>query len=395
MSKVPLEIAVVGAGIGGLAAALALRKQDHRVCVYEKSTFNNEMGAAIVLGPNTNSVFERLGVNVDDHGANTEDFRSFYTKDGHAIFEADLRLYGGLAKLIHRVDLHDALKAGVLKEGVEIKLGNPVESVDPESGILTLRNGETVEADAIIGADGIHSIVRKAVIPDGPDIEPFKVSMFRMLIPIEKLNTAEVRRFIDPPGKMTVVTHDDGRRVVNYPCRNNTVMNVAGVYPTSLAKDCKTKAELQSHILDMYADFHPSTIALLSSAEDPSKWTLYDMAALPGWTRGRACIMGDAAHPILPYAAQGGAQALEDAAVLSVVLGSGTTAEQVPRKLEQYFKMRSGRVNWVQEFARSADQSTPDNRGAKPTVEPAQFFGEVGMYDAFSAAEKWLEQEGK
>jgi salicylate hydroxylase len=389
----PLNIIIVGAGIGGLAASLGLIREGHNVQVFERSKFANEVGAAVVLPVNVDGLLKRLGVNSEEHGANTEDVRSFYSLKGDLLFENDLTGYGGAAKLIHRVDLHEALKEAAIAHGVQIHLSSPIESVDAEAGSVTVGDGHTITADVVIGADGLHSVVRESVLPGGPSPTPFHLSMFRMLIPCSELATSpDTAQFLTPPGKMTIFASNNGRRVVSYPCRANTVMNVAVLYPTCYAKPYENDAELKKHMLELFADFHPSPTALLASAHEPGTWTLYDLPALSNWSRGCATLLGDAAHPLLPYAAQGAAQALEDAATLTVLLGRGVSAAEVPQRLRLYFEIRHERADWVQEFARGADQSTPQNPNVPPKINPIEFFEAVHDHSAWTFAEDKLRE---
>jgi salicylate hydroxylase len=155
--------------------------------------------------------------------------------------------------------------------------------------------------------------------------------MFRMLIPCSKLaESLDTKSFINPPGKISGYMTMEGRRVIAYPCRSNTVMNAAGLYPAHLYKVHDNPEAVKQQLLEIFSDFHVSCTSLFEAATDISQWTLYDLPPLETWVSGRAALMGDAAHPLSPYAAQGGAQALEDAAALTVFLGRGTTAEQVP-----------------------------------------------------------------
>jgi salicylate hydroxylase len=387
----PLHFIIVGAGIGGLATALGLRLQGHTVEILEKSKFANEIGAAIVLPANVYGLLKRLGVQPEEHGSNTEDVRSFHNLKGDLLFEIDLREHSGNARLIHRVDLHEALKEAAISSGVEIHLASPVQSVDPEKGSVTLSTGKSFTGDVVIGADGVHSVVRNCVAPNAPSPKTFHISVFRMLIPCSTLaSQLETARFVNPPGKMTVFMSDDGRRTVSYPCRSNTIMNVAACFPTCYGKSYNNDEELKKHMLEIFSDFNSAPIKLLESADEPSVWKLYDLPALDSWSSGRATLVGDAAHPLLPYAGQGSAQALEDAATLAILLGRGTRAEDVPKLLQLYFDIRHERVNWVQKFARDADQSTPQNPGVKPSIDPATFYATVHAHDAWAVAEEAL-----
>jgi 2-polyprenyl-6-methoxyphenol hydroxylase-like FAD-dependent oxidoreductase len=124
---------------------------------------------------------------------------------GDLIAQFDFRGYGGTTRLIHRVDLHEALKGAAIAQGIQINLSSPAESVDPEKGTVTLSSGQKLTGDVILGADGIHSAVRKYIVPGTPQPFRFRISMFRMLIPRSKLESSpETAIFIDTPGKMTV-----------------------------------------------------------------------------------------------------------------------------------------------------------------------------------------------
>jgi salicylate hydroxylase len=389
-NKSILEIAIVGAGIGGLATGIGLRRAGHNVRVFEKSKFANEVGAAIVIPANVDGIMKKLGIDSEKHGANLENVRSFRSMNGDLMFEQDYTGQEAAGRLIHRVDLHEALKTSALSEGVEIILGSTVVAIDPTAATVALKTGALIKADAVIIADGVHSNNREFVDPKAPSPSVFHISMFRMLIPCSKLaECPDTTIFLNPPGKLSIYMVEGGRRVVAYPCRSNTVMNAAGLYPSSLFKEHDSPEAVQNQLNEIFSDFHVSCTSLFKAATDVSQWRLYDLQPLNTWVSGRAALMGDAAHPVLPYAAQGGAQALEDAAALSVFLGRGTTAEQVPERLRLFYENRHERAEWVQEFARSADHADPDS---KPSVDPAKFFELVHNHDAWEHAEAGLEK---
>jgi salicylate hydroxylase len=388
LSPYPLKVVVVGAGICGLAAAIGLRKEGHSVLVCEKSKFNKEVGAAVALGANLNGPFEKLSVHPEDFGANEENLRILLTKDGEIYQTQDLS--EAPARLIHRVDLHQALKESALNAGAEIRLECQIAKLDSEIGTITMNDGEILTADIIIAADGIYSAMRKYIVPTAPEPSPSNRSMFRMLIPCSTLATSpHTKDFLNPPGKMTMYTSDDGRRVVCYPCRSNTVMNVAALFPISLSKTYGSTQDLQAHMAEIFADFHPSARALLAAAQEPSLWPLFDLPALDTWSRGCAVLIGDAAHPTLPYAGQGAAQAIEDAVTLAVLLGKGTRADEIRDRLQLLYAIRFGRTKRVQDFSRLADQLTP-KKSESPAAIAAEFFRGVFNHNACDVAEHKL-----
>jgi salicylate hydroxylase len=389
----PLQVIVVGAGIGGLAAAIGLQNEGHSVVICEKSKFTKEIGAAVTLGSNLNGPFEKLNINPEQFGANAETVRILHTKDGVVYQTQDLS--AAPARLSHRVDLHRALKEAALDAGVEIRLQCQIASLDSDDGSITMTDGGTLTADLIIAADGIHSAMRKYIVPSAPEPTQFYRYMFRMLIPCSTLAAStDTRGFLDPPGKMTIFTSDDGRRVVCYPCRANTIMNVVALFPTSLAKTYSSTQELQDHMTELFADFHSSARALLAAADEPSSWPLYDLPALDTWSCGRAVLIGDAAHPTLPYTGQGAAQAIEDAVTLAVLLGKGTRANEVQDRLQLFYATRFERTKRIQDFSCLADQLTP-NKSESPAAIAAEFFRGVFNHDACAFAEQKLKEHLK
>jgi salicylate hydroxylase len=389
----PLNIIVVGAGIGGLAVARGLRREGHNVRMCERSKFAKEIGAALCLGSNLDGPFKKLDFHPEQFGANQENIRVLCTKDGHVYHEQDLS--DSPAKLIHRVDLHQALKEAAVSIGVEIRLECQITSMDCDAGSITLDNGEVLTADVIIAADGLRSSMRKYIVPSAPEPSVFYRAMFRMLIPCSTLAaSSHTKDFLDPIGKMTVFTSDDGRRIICYPCRSNTIMNTAALFPTTLSKTYTNTQELKEHMTELFADFHPSARALIAAGDEPSSWPLYDLPALDSWSRGRAVLMGDAAHPTLPYTAQGAGQAIEDAVTLTVLLGKGTKAQEVEDRLKLFYAIRYERTKRNQDFSRMADQVIPANNET-PAETNERFFSMVFNHDACAFAEHKLREHLK
>lgn len=340
-------ILIVGGGIGGIGAALALARAGHRVQVFERSAAFGEIGAGIQLGPNVMRMFERLGVKeaMLDIG-----FRptALVMRDAvHGFEVARVPLGAGFEKrfgqpygVIHRADLHavllDALKA---QPTAELLTERDVEGFEQDARGVTLRlkDGATARGRALIGADGLWSRIRQQVIGDGKPIVSGHIA-YRAVLPMEEV-PEEISRH-----DMTVWV---GPRVhlVHYRLRRGTLMNLVAVFHSDRYSEGWNEsgdvAELQRH----FAGARPEVRALLAKINAWKYWVLCWREPRRGWSQGRVTLLGDAAHPTLQYLAQGANQALEDAVCLTDMLAAH--ASDLPaafRAYEDARVMRTGRV---------------------------------------------------
>ncbi|EPS29292.1 hypothetical protein PDE_04241 [Penicillium oxalicum 114-2] len=371
-----LRILIVGAGIGGLTAAIGLRQQGHRVELFERSRFANEIGAAIHLSSNANSVLLKLGVDVTKFGAVECETLREYTPAGEISHITPVKQHGALWRnpwlLVHRAHFHEGLKAAAQGPGkgepAVLHTSSKVVDVDPHNATVTLENGDIIEGDVVIGADGVHSLTRQKL---SPDIKPFSSgkNAFRFLISRQQaLDDPETRSIAQDYGAVDMWDSSD-RRVVIYPCANNELLNFICIHPDSLTTineggDSYNQSISKETLLDVYKDFSPQVRKLLAKADPESLklWPLLDMASVPTWVKDRMALLGDAVHPFLPYRGSGGAMAIEDAVSLSVMLPGHITKAQVPERLKLYEKARYARATTVQEMTRESVQFLPPDK---------------------------------
>lgn len=255
---------------------------------------------------------------------------------------------------------------------VQLVCTSKIRHVEAQQGIVYLSNGEQDQADVIIGADGVHSVCRKAVSDQIPTPHPSGKNTFRFLLTREELESdPETRTQIESPGCMDMWYASD-RKVVIYPCANNKLLNFVCIHPATWTDGIINAdgAKLKSVMLSTFSDFHPALIRMLSKA-DPSGlkiWPLLDMEALPRFHAGRLALIGDAAHPFLPHLGQGAAMAIEDGASIGIMLSRGVTPQEVPERIALYNEARYERATLAQKYTRLTGEDgikSSDNDSSK------------------------------
>jgi salicylate hydroxylase len=327
-----LNIAVIGAGMGGLTAALAISRAGLDVTVYERSVVLGELGAGITLAPNAVRVLDWLGVDVRPIGVMPRVQWTQHWQSGAVLKESDrgadfATRHGGAGYYhIHRADLHAAL-AGAFEAAAPggLRLGHLLHDVSPEGRMRFVGGGEAL-ADIVVGADGVRSAVRAALWPaDAPEYTG-QVA-WRGLVPLDAL-PADQRAL--PPG----IHVGPGRLFLRYPVRGGSLINFAAFVETTGWHDegwtiPSTKAELLAHF-DGW-DALVTNLIIATPDDKLFKWGLHARAPLDGWTKGRVTLLGDAAHAMLPFMGQGAATAIEDAAILARCLASFGADEALTR----------------------------------------------------------------
>jgi 2-polyprenyl-6-methoxyphenol hydroxylase-like FAD-dependent oxidoreductase len=313
------RVAIIGGGIGGLVVARALTRRGVEVAVYESAPELREIGAGVALGPNAMKVLRAFGLEdaVRAIAGRSEWALTRNGKTGRVISrtgrEQQRMLFGSAGATVHRADLLDVLAQSV-PSGI-VTLGARCTGVvtSDDGAVARFQDGSEAEADVIVGADGIHSAVRASLF--GPDAPRFTGKIcYRSVVPVSAVPG-------DPPPNDNAQWLGPHGTIVVYPVRRDELVNVVCHYDDEAYRheSWVTRCE-RREVLERYHGWHESLLRIFSAGEVWYKWALYDRDPIPKWTQGRVTVLGDAAHPMLPYLGQGACQAIEDGCVLAAAL---------------------------------------------------------------------------
>lgn len=347
MAKRKLSVAIVGAGIGGLSSASALRRAGIEAQIYEQASHFARVGAGIQQSPNAVKVLRGLGLEERlrrtafyPHTSFNREWDTGALTNQYPLGREIEERFGAPHLLLHRGDLHDVLASIVPRE--IIHLGKRLAGIEESRTGVTLifAGGERAEADAVVGADGVHSVVREILL--GPEKPRFTGRIaYRTTYPAERLRGLVV-------DDSTKWWGPDRHIVIYYvkPHREEIYFVTSTPEPDFDVESWSAKGDLRT-LREAYAGFHPHVQSVIGACPEVHKWALVERDPLPRWGESRIVLLGDACHPMTPYMAQGAASAMEDAAVLSRCL-DGVDADGVARALRRYESSRIDRTSKIQ-----------------------------------------------
>jgi salicylate hydroxylase/6-hydroxynicotinate 3-monooxygenase len=349
MSAQQLSIAIVGAGIGGLTAAATLRRAGFDAQVYEQAARFEHVGAGIQMMPNSMKVLRRIGVEEKLRAAAFEPYSHMNREwdTGRIMRELPMpeSLFGAPYLCMHRAVLHSAL-ASVIPDDA-IHLSKKLVGLDQRAGqvTLTFADGTRAQADAVVGADGVHSLVREIIIgPDAP-IHKGRIA-YRAVYPTALLRGCDI-------GSSRTKWWGIDRHIVIY---YTTAARSEVYFVTSVPEPAEwltreswsAKGDVRE-LRAEYEGFHPEVRAVLEACPDCHKWAILEREPLGRWSDGRVVLLGDACHPMTPYMAQGAATAIEDAAILARCLEEveGDDIRGAFHRYEAHRKPRTSRIQAI------------------------------------------------
>ena len=351
MTAASLRVAVIGGGIGGLSAAVALLQRGFEVDVYEQAPQLTEIGGGINMGPNAARILYRLGLGdgLDREGVRPVGSHQRRWQDGRTLQRAALNplcaeLYGAPHITIHRADLLAVIAAGFPAE--HIHLGHRVVGLaDVSDGAEAwFENGARIRADVLVGADGIHSAVRTALF--GEEEPRFAGCVaYRGLVPAERIVDLGLEL-----GSQSWV--GPGAHLVHYFVSRGRLLNFVGwTEHDSWNREDWTDRATVERALAAFEGWHGQVRRIIAAAETCFIWALFDRDPLQRWSVGHTSLLGDACHPMYPFMGQGAAMAIEDGAALAACLAAGT--DDPAAALQRYERLRLPRVTRLQQMSRA------------------------------------------
>lgn len=351
-----MKVLIVGGGIGGLTAALCCHHFGHEVVVFEQAAEISDVGAGIQIPPNAMKVFAALGVGdeIAKNAFRPAAIEARMGESGREIFNIPLagravERWGAPYLHIHRADYIEALREALMARAPDaLMLGAEASgySQNSEGVNLTLKDGRSFTGDVLIGADGIRSKIREAMLGADKPIFTGNVA-WRVVVPTAALGE-------QTPHPTACVWMGRGRHGVTYRLRGGELTNFVGVVERDDWRgESWSEAGEVSEALSDFNDWHPAITSILKAAKPGSlyRWALFDRAPLDKWTEGRAALLGDAAHPMLPFLAQGAAMAVEDSWALADELSK--VGRPVETSLIAYQERRAPRTTRAQKGSRA------------------------------------------
>lgn len=347
-----MQVGIIGGGIGGVALASVLRQKQIACRVFERAPAFGEIGAGVQMTPNAVKIIRALGlmaqmeaISFTPHAVLGRNWKSGRVMWRTPLMETCQKLYGAPFLHVHRADLHDIFARQLSPDDVVFGARCTGIRHEGDKAVALFEDGSTFKADVIVGADGIHSAVRTALF--GQEAARFTGHMcWRAVVPCNG-----VVDYVSPDSSFWL---GPAAHVVTYYIRRGNAINIVAVSETPhWVDESWTLPSSREELMATFAGWHPNLQRLFSQVGDVFKWGLFDRDPLSAWSKGRVTLLGDAAHPMLPFLSQGAAMAIEDA----YVLGNALAAAGAEKALAFYEAERRPRTARVQLEARKRGET--------------------------------------
>ncbi|KAK2596586.1 hypothetical protein N8I77_013467 [Diaporthe amygdali] len=398
-ARVKLNIIIVGAGLGGLATAIALRRTGHDVTVFEQAPELMEVGAGIQVPPNSGKLLERWGVMQRLAKQVVEPSRINFRRwqDSEVIGVTDLTSefnshYEVPYYVVHRAHLHTALYQQAVALGVKTRLNSKVELYEPDTATINLSDGSVFQGDLVVAADGVKSTARSIVAPNGRGAPKFTgYAVYRATVDVAKMREIpEISWVLEQPNLNLWIGED--KHVMTYCIASGQAFNMVLSHPDrSGSPAAGAEGDILETMKKEFEGWHPHLTTIISLIDKVMKTPLMSGEALDSWVSpsSKLLILGDAAHAMLPYMSEGAAMAVEDGAALAVALSRITSTNQLKFALRVFEKERVQRTGMMQEasmvnsmiwhFADGPLQEARD-QAMRPEVEGRHFLSSPNQW---------------
>ncbi|CAK7204857.1 hypothetical protein SEUCBS139899_007619 [Sporothrix eucalyptigena] len=386
-----MEIIVIGAGLAGLTVAIALQQAGHKITVLESAPQITYIGAGIQVSSNSSRILKKLGVDkhIEKYCTEPVDLRMMRWQDGNVLVECPLKApaldeYGSPYWHIHRADLHRGLMARATELGITVHLDSRVATVEPEVPALTTKGGVRYTADLIVASDGLHSICREIVLGHKSPPNPTGQMVYRVTLPTRKL--AGIPQLEDlitiPRNNHWIGPH---ATILSYLLEgiNEPLINFVFTCDVNMEEGVNTKIGTNEEVRARFKDWDPRLDAMLAHVDEVLEWRLFTHHEIPNWAHSsnKLVLIGDAAHAMTPYLAQGAAMGIEDAAILGGILAQPDfgAVDQLPQALKLYETLRIKRAARVAEASITSRYFTQMNDGEEQQKRDAWMLAHPGI----------------
>ncbi len=341
-----LQVLVAGGGIGGLATAAGLAIKGIRSSVVEQSSTLGEIGAGIQIGPNAFHCFDYLGIGskMRAEAVYIDALRLMDALNGHEISQIPLgesfrKKMGNPYAVIHRADLHNTL-LDFCKESrlIDIYSGFKIESFDQEGNVIKVysRGQKPLEGNVLVGADGLNSVIREQILNDGEPIVSGHAT-YRSVIPLEEMPK-------DLRWNAATLWAGPRCHIVHYPLKGWKYFNLVVTYHRDIQEAISGKPVSQEEVMEGFEHVSKKAKQIIEHGNNWKLWVLCDREPVNNWTSGRVTLLGDAAHPMLQYFAQGACMAMEDAVCISHCLSNFDNIDEALKSYQAQRLVRTARV---------------------------------------------------